>query len=140
MIALGLLCLSAACHAESPTEPRRLLVPGIIEGWGGVPVLDVVSDGNVVTIRTVTYGMDGCWWKGALQVSTDTERHIVTAEPRDWSLDPLGVCFDVLATFHHEATVELGEGGTWTIIVKGEKLVGANTRTERSISQTIEVS
>lgn len=116
-----------------------MLAPGIIEGWGRAPVLDVTSDGNVVTIGTVTYGMDGCWSKGTLRFTTDGESHVLTVEPWDWSRDPPGVCFDSLVIFHHELSVKLGEGGTWTIVVKGRKRAGEGTQTETSISQTIEV-
>jgi hypothetical protein len=117
---IGLAAMALmAIGCNSPAEPGRELVPGLITGFNsGDPQVALSVEDTSLSIEVVSYG-GGCREKGELRVSKDTGSHRVTVAPYDWEVSG-GICTTILNSFEHSATIDLGDTGSWIILVAGE--------------------
>lgn len=115
-LALLLMIPLVGCGG-GPTEVTRELVPSLIAGFeDGDPDVTVEVTGRSLDITVVTYG-SACREKGELRTTVSPESRIIHVRPHDWLLHR--VCHDILLTFEHSEVVDVGEEGSWTLIVSG---------------------
>lgn len=121
--ALAVGTLLASCG--SILGPNEELVIGTVAHYDD-PVIIEVPDTVVssvpfaVTVRT--YG-GGCERQGPTETSVEGQVTVVT--PFDYT--PTGddvACMDILKTFDHEASLELGTKGVATLVVRGRQEPG----------------
>jgi hypothetical protein len=100
------------------------------------PQLKLTVSGSWLSVEFTTH-RNSCRSKGEFRIARNVEDQVVTLSPFD-RVSPDAICLDILNMFDQSATVGLGGGGTWTVVLEGTDGVGDVVEFEFQVETGVE--